>query len=233
VNQGINVEILKTVQEVAERAAEQMAAEAVEAVAERGRFVMAVSGGHTPWLMLSALAKLDVPWAQVEVFQVDERVAPDGHADRNLTHLREALLDRVPLPANQMHPMPVEAADLQLAAAEYAHTLRRIAGTPAVLDLIHLGLGRNGHTASLVPGDPALDVRDADVAVTRPYQGRQRMTLTYPAIDRARCVLWVVTGSEKAPMLARLMKRDSAIPAGRVTSPRALIITDTPAAAEA
>ena len=227
VKQGTNIEILNSVQAVAERAAAQMAAEAMEAIAERGRFVLAVSGGHTPWLMLRALAKLDLPWPRIEVFQVDERVAPDGHTDRNLTHLREAFLDRVPLPASQMHPMPVEAADLEAAAAEYGETLRRIGGTPAVLDLIHLGLGPDGHTASLVPGDPALAVRDADVAVTRPYQGRRRMTLTYPAIGRARCVLWVVTGSEKASMLTRLMKGDDAIPAGRVTSQRALIVTDT------
>lgn len=226
-NHGINIEILNSVQAVAERAAAQIAAEAVKGVAERGRFIMAVSGGHTPWLMLSVLAKLDLPWPRIEVFQVDERVAPEGHTDRNLTHMREAFLDRIPLPASQMHPIAVEAADLEAAASEYGETLRRIAGMPPVLDLIHLGLGPDGHTASLLPGDPALDVRDADVAVTRPYQGRQRITLTYTAIDRARCVLWVVTGSEKAPMLARLMKGDNAIPAGRVMSQRALVITDT------
>lgn len=226
-NHGINIEILNSVQAVAERAAAQIAAEAVKGVAERGRFIMAVSGGHTPWLMLSVLAKLDLPWPRIEVFQVDERVAPEGHTDRNLTHMREAFLDRIPLPESQMHPIAVEAADLEAAASEYGETLRRIAGMPPVLDLIHLGLGPDGHTASLLPGDPALDVRDADVAVTRPYQGRQRITLTYTAIDRARCVLWVVTGSEKAPMLARLMKGDNAIPAGRVMSQRALVITDT------
>ncbi|HUO28533.1 MAG TPA: 6-phosphogluconolactonase [Bryobacteraceae bacterium] len=229
-NEGMKLEILNSVQAVAERAAAQIAAKAVEAVAERGRFVMAVSGGHTPWLMLEALAKLDVPWPRVEVFQVDERVAPDGNPDRNLTHLREAFLDRVPLHAGQMHSMPVEAADLATAAAEYGETLRRIAGTPPVLDLIHLGLGPDGHTASLVPGDPVVDVRDADVAVTRPYQSRQRLTLTYPAINRARCVLWVVTGSEKASMLARLINGDHAIPAGRVVSRHALIVTDIPTA---
>lgn len=226
-NHGINIEILNSVQAVAERAAAQIAAEAVKGVAERGRFIMAVSGGHTPWLMLSVLAKLDLPWPRIEVFQVDERVAPEGHTDRNLTHMREAFLNRIPLPESQMHPIAVEAADLEAAASEYGETLRRIAGMPPVLDLIHLGLGPDGHTASLLPGDPALDVRDADVAVTRPYQGRQRITLTYTAIDRARCVLWVVTGSEKAPMLARLMKGDNAIPAGRVMSQRALVITDT------
>ena len=227
-NRGMNIEILNSVQAVAEKAASQIAAEAGEAIAQRGRFLMAVSGGRTPWLMLSALAKFDVPWSRIELFQVDERVAPNGDTDRNLTHLREAFLDRVPLPASQVHPMPVEAADLETAAAEYGQTLRRIAGTPPLLDLVHLGLGPDGHTASLVPGDPALDVRDAEVAVTRPYQGRRRMTLTYPAIDRARCVLWVVTGSEKSSMLARLMKGDHAIPAGRVVSQHALIVTDTP-----
>lgn len=230
--QTIHIEIADSVQAVAERAAAAIAAEAVAAVAERGRFVMAVSGGRTPWLMLGALAKMQLPWPRMEVVQVDERVAPDGHPDRNLTHLREAFLDRVPLPATQFHPMPVEAADLETAAAQYAGILQQIAGTPPVLDLVHLGLGPDGHTASLVPRDAVLDVRDADVAATRPYQGRRRLTLTYPVINRARCVLWVVTGSEKAPMLVRLLNGDTAIPAGRVRAQRAVAIADPLAAAQ-
>src|SRR4029434_2837234 len=114
------------------------------------------------------------------IVQVDERVAPTGHPDRNLTHLRESLLGLTSLRPEQVHAMPVEAADLNAAAEEYARTLQEIAGSPPVLDLVHLGLGPDGHTASLVPGDPVLDVSDADVATTRPYQGRRRMTLTFP-----------------------------------------------------
>jgi 6-phosphogluconolactonase len=191
---------------------------------------MAVSGGHTPWQMLRALAGEKVPWEQVHVVQVDERIAPPGDPDRNLTHLRESLLTRVPLPAEQLHAMPVEAPDLKAAAARYARTLQEIAGSPPVLDLVHLGLGPDGHTASLVPGDPVLDVTDTDVALTGAYQWRCRMTLTYPIIDRARRILWVVTGSDKTGPLARLRDADRAIPAGRVRQDQALVLADRAAA---
>jgi 6-phosphogluconolactonase len=127
--------------------------------------------------------------------------------------------------------MPVESPDLEAAAAQYALTLREIAGSPPVLDLAHLGLGPDGHTASLVPGDPVLDVTDADVAVTgRAYQGRRRMTLTYPMLNRSRRILWLVTGSEKVDMLARLRAGDRSIPAGRVSQDRALVLADRAAA---
>jgi 6-phosphogluconolactonase len=191
---------------------------------------MAVSGGRTPWLMLRAFAHEKAPWQSVHVVQVDERVAPAGHPDRNLTHLREALMDHAPLPADHVHAMPVEALDLQTAAADYAATLRAIAGIPVVLDLVHLGLGPDGHTASLVPGDPVLDVTDVDVALTGTYQGRRRMTLTYPIINRARRILWLVTGSDKAAMLERLGNADPSIPAGRVRQDQATVLADPSAA---
>jgi 6-phosphogluconolactonase len=209
-----------------------IASEARLAAASRGRFLMAVSGGHTPWVMLRALVNEDVPWPAVHVVQVDERVAPAGDPDRNLTHLRESLLDHAPLVPEQIHPMPVESPDLETAAAQYAAALRQIAGSPPVLDLVHLGLGPDGHTASLVPGDPVLNIKDADVAVTGIYQGRRRMTLTYPMINRSQRVLWVVTGSEKAQMLNRLLDADESIPAGRVNQERALALADAVAAAQ-
>jgi 6-phosphogluconolactonase len=215
---------------VAREAAAFIAAEARAAVAARGRFSVAVSGGSTPWQMLRALAGEDVPWEGVHVLQVDERVAPAGHPDRNLTHLHESLLARAPLRPERVHAMPVEEADLDAGAARYALTLREIAGSPPVLDLVHLGLGPDGHTASLVPGDPVLDVADADVAPTGVYQGRRRMTLTYPVLDRARRVLWVVTGPEKVGMLARLRAGDASIPAARVRRDRALLLADRAAA---
>ena len=226
----MNIEILDTADSVAQRAAAVIAAEARASVMARGRFVIAVSGGHTPWLMLRALATLDVPWPSVHIVQVDERVAPQGDPDRNLTHLRESLLDHAPLAPEQIHAMPVEAPDLNTAAAQFAASLRQIAGSPPVLDLVHLGLGPDGHTASLVPHDPVLNVTEADVAVTGVYQGRRRMTLTYPIINRSRRILWVVTGSEKAPMLVRLLDGDESIPAGRVSSEQALLIADQAAA---
>lgn len=227
---GLSIEVQESADSVALRAAALIAEDARAAVSARGRFVMAVSGGHTPWLMLRALASADLPWAAIHVVQVDERVAPAGHPDRNLTHLRESLLDHSPLLPGNLHPMPVESPDLESAAAQYAATLREIAGAPAVLDLVHLGLGPDGHTASLVPGDPVLDVQDTDVAITRVYQGRTRMTLTYPIINRSRGVLWVVTGSEKVDMLDKLLNGDQSIPAGRVRRQGARLIADQPAA---
>jgi 6-phosphogluconolactonase len=226
----ISIEVLDTVDSVAQAAATFIAAEAKAAVAARGRFVMAVSGGKTPWIMLRALAVTDMPWPAVHVVQVDERIAPAGDPDRNLTHLRESLLDRAPLPAGQIYAMPAEAADLEGAASQYAATLGRIAGSPPVLDLVHLGLGPDGHTASLVPSDPVLHVANADVAITGAYQGRRRMTLTYPLINRSRKILWVVTGSEKAAMFTRFLSGDESIPAGRVRRDRALLIADVAAA---
>src|SRR6202045_4879048 len=224
-------EALADADSVARAGAALTAAEAGAAVAARGRFIVAFSGGHTPWQMLRALADEQVPWAGVHVVQVDERVAPAGDPDRNLTHLRESLLARCPLRPEQVHAMPVESADLAAAGEGYALTLRRIAGSPAVLDLAHLGLGPDGHTASLVPGDPVLDVTDADVALTGVYQGRRRMTLTYPVLNRARRIVWLITGVEKAEMLARLGRGDRSIPAGRIDQHQALVLADHEAAA--
>ena len=227
----MRIEALADADAVARAGAAVTAEEARAAVAARGRFVMAVSGGNTPWKMLRALADQQLPWADVHIVQVDERVAPAGHPDRNLTHLRESLLAHCPLRPEQVHAMPVEATDLQWASARYAATLEEIAGAPAVLDLAHLGLGLDGHTASLVPGDPVLDVTDADVALTGIYQGRRRMTLTYPMLDRSRRIVWLVTGREKAEMLARLRGGDRSIPAGRVRRHEAVVLADHEAAA--
>ena len=226
----MKIEVLADSDAVASQAAAIIAAEARDAVVARGRFVMAVSGGRTPWQMLRALAGEKVPWEEVHVVQVDERVAPPGDPDRNLNHLRESLLTRVPLRPEQLHAMPVEATDLKAAANRYAQTLQELAGSPPVLDLVHLGLGPDGHTASLVPGDPVLDVADTDVALTGPYQWRCRMTLTYPIINRARRILWVITGSDKVRPLARLRNADRAIPAGRVGQDQAQVLADRAAA---
>jgi 6-phosphogluconolactonase len=205
---------------VAAKAAAYVAAQAREAVAARGRFTFAVSGGKTPWAMFAELAGEDMPWADVELFQVDERVAPDGDPDRNLTHLRDSIGDA---PA-RVHPMPVNDPDLDAAAAAYATVL------PQRFDLVHLGLGPDGHTASLVPGDAVLEVTDALIAVTQPYQGHRRMTLTYPALTRADQLLWLVTGADKREALARLLAGDETIPAGRVLATRSLVLADEAAA---
>ena len=227
----MRVEVYADAERVAREAAAVIAVEARTAVAARGRFVMAVSGGRTPWMMLRALAGEDLPWSRVQVVQVDERAAPAGDPDRTLTHLCASLIGHAPLRPEHIHAMPVEQPDLEAAARQYAATLREVAGSPVVLDLVHLGLGPDGHTASLVPGDPVLDVTDADVAVTGIYQGRRRMTLTYPVINRSRRILWLVTGKEKAEMLGRLRSGDLSIPAGRVSRDQALVLADREAAA--
>ena len=228
----MEIEILPDSDAVARKGAAMIAAAARVSVNERGSFVAALSGGRTPWGMLRVLLREDVPWPQVKLVQVDERVAPEGHPDRNLTHLYGSLLEHAPLRREQIYPMLVEMPDLNRAAKRYAETLKEIAGVPPVLDLVHLGLGPDGHTASLVPGDPVLNVTDADVAMTGVYQGRRRMTLTYPILNRARNILWIITGNDKVAALARLREGDPAIPAGRVERENAIVLTDQAAAGQ-
>jgi 6-phosphogluconolactonase len=217
---ALDVEVFADAHAAAERGADVIAAAAAEAAAERGRFTLAVSGGRNPWVMVGLLYG-KMPWENVTIFQVDERVAPEGDPDRNLTHLLHSL------PAGgaaDVRPMPVTAHDLEEAAARYASAL------PDVFDLVHLGLGPDGHTASLIPGDGVLEVADRDVALTREYQGRRRMTLTYLPLDRARRILWLVTGEDKVDALARLRASDTSIPAGRVAAANALVVADAAAA---
>jgi len=228
----MKIDILPDADSAAKAGAAFVAAQACAAAEARERFTFAVSGGHTPWIMLADLAQATVPWKNIDVIQVDERIAPTGDPDRNLTHLRQSLLAHAPLSEGQIHAMPVDSPDLEIAAASYAATLREVAGSPPVLQLVHLGLGPDGHTASLIPGDPVLNVTDADVAVTGVYQGRRRMTLTYPVLNRARRILWLVTGDEKAEMLSKLMHGDRSIPAGRVNQERAVVIADRAAASQ-
>lgn len=214
----IRLEVLDDAGALAERAATEIARTAAEAIAERGRFVWAVSGGATP---LETFRRTRLPWDRTSTFQVDERVAPSGHPERNLT----ALTGAFPVPASPtLRPMPVEADDLEEAGAGYAGSL------PERFDLVQLGVGEDGHTASLVPGDPVLGVHDRDVAVTGPYRGRRRMTLTYPPLDRARRILWLVTGPEKAIPLAALLAGDRSIPAARVAAGDQLVLADAAAA---
>jgi 6-phosphogluconolactonase len=228
----MKIEIFPDVTATANAAAVYLAAESRAANNARRTFLAAFSGGSTPWLMLRALSREQVTWDAFQVFQVDERIAPAGHPDRNLTHLQETLLGYTPLRAEQIHHMPVESQDLETAARQYEQTISGLAGSPPVLDLVHLGLGTDGHTASLVPGDPVLDVTGADVAVTGIYQGRRRMTLTYPILNRARRILWLVTGGEKATALQRLQAEDRSIPAGRIRRDFAVVFADRQAASK-
>ena len=231
---ALKIEVLADDDAVAKSAAGVIAAAAREAVAARGVFTLAVSGGKTPWAMLKNLASEEVPWSQVHVFQIDERIAPEGDPDRNLTHLHESLLGNAPIPKENIHAMPVNAADPVEGAAEYEKTLQEICGNPPTLDMAHLGLGPDGHTASLTPNDPVLEVTDRDVALTDPvhlYQNRRRMTLTYPMINRSRQIMWLATGAAKIPMIVKLRAADPSIPGGRISQANALMLTDTAAAA--
>jgi 6-phosphogluconolactonase len=227
---ALSLEVAPDAAGLAHLAAGRLIQAADAALDARSRFTIAVSGGGTPLRLFEELTHRPLPWRSIHVFQVDERVAPAGHPDRNLTGLMEHLLDRVPIPDANVHPMPVEASDLEAAAADYAAELAEVCGPGGVLDLVHLGVGEDGHTASWPPGDPVVDVSGADVAVVGTFNGYRRMTLTPPAVNRARSILWLVDGSAKAPALARLVEGDPAIPASRVRREGAVVLATADAA---
>ena len=223
------MEILPDDAALAARVADLVAARLAEAAAERGRATLAVSGGSSPLAFFAELADRKLPWEAVHVFQVDERVAPPGHPDRNLTGLQKALLDRVPIPPGNVHPMPVEEPDVEDGAAAYADEIRSITGD-GVIDVLHLGIGDDGHTASWPPGDPVVDASD-DVAIVGPFNGRLRMTLTPPAVNRAGWIVWLVAGADKAPVVERLMAGDPALPSSRVRRSDVTFVADAAAGA--
>jgi 6-phosphogluconolactonase len=220
------LEVLEDADAVHRRGAELIAEAARAALEERDRCALAVSGGHDPWPMFSQLEDHQLDWTRIEIFQVDERVAPAGSDERNLTHLVESLSIGA---QGSIRPMPVTDEDLNAAADRYAESL------PDRLDLAHLGIGPDGHTASLVPGDPVLEVTGKRVAVTAAeYEGVRRMTLTYPEINRIRSLLWVVTGEEKVDALQKLLAQDPSTPSGRVRPEGdSLILADRAAAPDA
>lgn len=226
----MEIRTFQSAEEVAKEAANYIADRIREHLAKKNFFTMAISGGRTPWEMIKELAKEDLEWEKVFLFQVDERIAPDGHPDRNLTQLFKSIENsKLPTRLN-IFPMHVVAEDLDQACEEYANHIKRVTET-GKLDLVHLGIGSDGHTASLIPGDDVLNIQDKNVALTSsPYQGRNRMTLTYPLINQAEKILWIITGEEKAEMLERLLQQDPNIPAGKINQSHAIILTEESAA---
>jgi 6-phosphogluconolactonase len=222
----MKTELFPTADQVAAGAAAYLEHEIREALAHQPSYSLAISGGRTPWEMLKILSKADLPWQRVNLFQVDERIAPDGHSDRNLTQLFQAIAGTPMVTQLRIFPMPVLAEDLEEGCREYIQVLDEVTEGKG-LDLIHLGLGSDGHTASLVPGDGVLEVQDRLVACTQNlYQGRIRMTLTYPLLNSAKQLLWIVTGSEKQEMVQRLLQQDPSIPAGSIRQENALLMVD-------
>ena len=222
----MKTEIFPQAEQVAARAAAYLEQEIRDALTYQKSFSLAISGGRTPWEMLKILSKVDLPWQRINLFQVDERVAPDGHPDRNLTQLFQAIAGTAMVTQLRIFPMPVTAEDLDASAQEYTDVLNEVTEGKG-LDILHLGLGSDGHTASLVPGDGVLEIKNRLVACTQnSYQGRIRMTLTYPLLNAAKQILWIVTGSEKKEMVQRMLQQDPSIPAGRIQQENALLLVD-------
>ena len=221
---GLELDRVADHEAAAQRASELIVAAGREALAERGEFSLALSGGKDPWRMVELIAESDLDWERTTIFQVDERIAPAGDDDRNLTHMVETLPVELHM---RIRPMPVTDEDLEAAATRYAEEL------PDALDAVHLGIGPDGHTASLVPNDPVLEVTDRKVALTGgSYQDRRRMTVTYPTLAAARKIVWLITGEEKQDALAKLRAGNTSIPAGRVATEHATVVADKAALAE-
>lgn len=222
----MQINVYSTSEEVAHEAAQWISSLAKRKIETKGSFSFAISGGRTPWEMLAKLAQENLPWEKINLFQVDERIAPDGHKDRNLTQLFHVLKGTRLMTRLNIFPMHVISENLQEACEEYAQHIERITGN-CILDLIHLGMGADGHTASLIPGDKVCDVENQMIALTdQPYQGRQRMTMTYPLINQAENILWLITGEEKKEMLVRMLNKDPEIPAGKISQDQAILMTD-------
>ena len=219
----LRLHVYPDVQQLARAAADAVASEIGWAINRRGVAFIAVSGGTTPWQMLEALRHHPIEWSHTHIFQVDERNAGIDSPDRNSTQIRQALTDRIEIPQSNLHFVPI-TGDLEHDADQYAHEIDAVVG--GVFDLIHLGLGDDGHTASLVPDDPVLAVQDASTAVTDTYRGSRRVTLTYPVINAARNLLWLTNGHSKAKPLSQLLDQNAAIPAGRVLQTNAQVFCD-------
>jgi len=202
------------------------------AVAERDRFVVCLTGGSTVSQYYPTLVDADVDWSTVHVLFGDERAVGPDHPDSNARACREAFLDHVGIPAAQVHRMEGELADPDQAAARYAEVLRRVAGAPPVIDLLHLGLGPDGHVASLFPGHPGLEETGRTVfsVPDSPKPPPRRVTLSLPVLTASREVWLFAHGENKRAVLARAATEPtSGLPVARVLQEahRALVFVDT------
>ena len=222
----MKIENFNSLGHVADRCAEIIDEAAKQAIAERGQFTIAFSGGSTPLPLYHTLTKREIDWNKVHVFQVDERIAPAGDENRNFTHLKSCLLDHTPIPSSNVHAMPVTTQPSRNAVEIYENLLVSKTGQPPILDIVHLGIGEDGHTASLIPGDPVLNYQAGYVAITEEYNGYRRMTLSFHAINSARRLLWQITGAHKSSVLKQLINGDQSIPAGSISREQAIVITD-------
>ncbi len=207
------------------RAADLFADAIHEVLSRQERCTVALSGGTTPAPVLAELATRKLAWDRVILTQVDERIAPIDSGNRNIVGLREAFSE---LPVTWI-PMPVEQDDLVAAGNEFVEQLSDVAGSPPILDVVHLGLGGDGHTASLVPDDPILSVLDRDIGITSSYQGTRRLTMTRPMLERALLVLWLVAGPAKADAVKKLLRGDQSVPAGQLDLTNSVVVLDAPA----
>jgi 6-phosphogluconolactonase len=228
----VRTDVVATPELAAKRAAAWLADALRAGIRDRDRACVALSGGSSPIPLFRELVRQELDWSAVHVFQVDERVVRRGDAARNLTALEQVFVHEGPLSMERLHPIWVDRSDLAAAAAAYAEGLVTLAGEPVTLDAVHLGLGNDGHTASLFPGDAALDVVDRAVAVTGEHAGFRRVTLTYPVLNAARRVVWFALGEAKQAMVGRLAAGDASIPAGRVSPDRAVLVADYAAGRE-
>jgi 6-phosphogluconolactonase len=222
---GMEWQACKDAAEAEHAAATFIAERLVQAVEARGRATLAISGGRSPWTMFGRLAALDVDWNAVHVFQVDERIVPLHHSARNWAHFLESPLARR-IPASHAHPMPVDIGDLELAIGRYSATLAEWASVPPQLDVVHLGIGEDGHTASLFTDDTLLQDRRHWVGASRAYEGHRRLTLTLPVLNSACTVVWFAVGAGRRVVLMRLKKGDPEIAASHVQRDRAIVFTD-------
>jgi len=206
-------------QTASETTAREIAAVVRSAVEQGGVANIALSGGNTATSMLAALSRQEVPWARVHVYQVDERVAPDGDANRNATALTAELLDAVPLPSGNIHLLPVTATNLDDAASAFGARLPRF-------DVVHLGMGNDGHTASWPPGDPVIEVRHQPIAVVGPFNGHLRMTVTPAVTSPSHLIVFLIVGVSKREPLAAMLAGDPAIPASHVPRERTVVHVD-------